>query len=90
MRRNILFYQKSINYKDNLLGFKIHYFQLNMHFSRYSFILAVFITFIKFTSNEMSYDNTNEISNNYISIKLLNMIKDKYNLQKSSLSLYTL
>lgn len=32
----------------------------------------------------MSYDNTNEISNNYISIKLLNMIKDKYNLQKSS------
>ena len=43
-------------------------------------ILAVFIPLIYFTPNKITYDNTNEISDSYHSVKAINIIKDKFEL----------
>lgn len=72
--------KKATSHKDNQLWGKMGSFSIKNAFLTILVILAVFIPLIYFTPNKITYDNTNEISDSYDSVKAIDIIKDKFNL----------
>ena len=72
--------KKSTSHKDNKFWGKLGSFSIKNAFLTILVILAVFIPLIYFTPNKITYDNTNEISDSYHSVKAINIIKDKFEL----------
>lgn len=72
--------KKATSHKENRFWGKLGNLSSKHAFVVILVILAVFLPLIYFTPNKITYDNTNEISNHYGSVKALDIIKDKFEL----------
>nr|WP_279390500.1 MULTISPECIES: MMPL family transporter [unclassified Staphylococcus] len=70
--------KKATSHKDNKLWGKMGAFSIKNAFLIILITLAIALPLIYFVPNKITYDNTNEVSDDYGSVKALNIIKDKF------------
>lgn len=79
---NFLFWpsKKTSNHGDNKLWGRLGQLTINHSFLTIILVLIVCIPLIYFIPTNITYDNTNEISDDYDSVKALNIIKSEFDL----------
>ena len=70
--------KNTTGHKDSALWGKLGSFTTKKPFLALVLVLIILIPIIVFTPNNITYDNTNEISDDYDSIKAINIIKDDF------------
>ncbi|GEP79377.1 MMPL family transporter [Staphylococcus carnosus] len=70
--------KKSAEHKDNALWGALGKFTNKRSFLALVIVLVVMVPIIVFAPNTITYDNTNEIGDEYDSIKAINIIKDDF------------
>ncbi|WP_281673288.1 MMPL family transporter [Staphylococcus auricularis] len=70
--------KQTASHKDNKIWGKLSDFTQKYSFVTILAVLLICVPIIYFIPNDTTYDNTNEISDDYSSVKGLNIIKDKF------------
>lgn len=70
--------KNTTGHKDSALWGKLSNFTTKKPFLALVLVLIILIPIIVFAPNNITYDNTNEISDEYDSIKAINIIKDDF------------
>lgn len=70
--------KQASSHKDSKLWGKLGHFTSGKPFLALVIVLIIMVPIIIFAPNKITYDNTNEISDDYGSIKAINIIKDKF------------
>ncbi|MCU5745252.1 MMPL family transporter [Staphylococcus sp. SQ8-PEA] len=70
--------KQASSHKDSGIWGKFGQFTTTKPFLALVIVLIIMVPIIMFTPNNITYDNTNEISDDYDSIKAINIIKDKF------------
>lgn len=70
--------KNTADHKDSALWGKLGNFTTKKPFLALVLVLIILIPIIVFAPNNITYDNTNEISDEYDSIKAINIIKDDF------------
>ena len=72
--------KKAADHKDNKLWGALGKFTNKRSFLALVIVLIIMVPIIVFAPNTITYDNTNEIGDEYDSIKAINIIKDDFNM----------